>query len=473
MLKTISTLSILFFCFLNVFAQDFETQEPAPLRALTEVVAINVAVHLADRFVLEQDYAQVSFNDISNHFKRGFVWDNDNFSMNSFYHPYHGSLYFNAARANGLTFWQAIPFSFAGSLMWEFLGENSYPAINDFVATSVGGIALGEVTHRISNLVLDDSSRGYERAGREILAGMISPMDLLNRIFTGEVWQHSQTQKNRLKEKFHINLSVFNRLMTDLDNNHDRSNTAFEFTALYGEPFSDQDHLPYDFFIADINITAIGNQPFVSEASILGLLWGKQWEQQPHTALIGIFQNFDYYNSDSLTKDGQVPYEFAETASFGIGFYFKRQTDENKLPVFLGNISANLLLLGASQSDYYSVYERDYNFGSGYSLKMATLVNFYKHFSAFINCKTYWLNTLNNDEAEQYNSIRDNTNVRGNSSDVRFSVLCVGLNYRITDDLVIVAQQVYFLRQTHYVHFGDISTNSMETRIKLTLSIFN
>ncbi|MDR3244476.1 MAG: DUF3943 domain-containing protein, partial [Elusimicrobiota bacterium] len=403
----------------------------------------------------------------------GFVWDNDNFSMNAFYHPYNGSLYFNAARANGLTFWQAIPFSFAGSLMWEFFGENSYPAINDFAATSIGGIALGEVTHRISRLVLDDSSRGYERAGREILAGIISPMDLLNRILTGEARRYSPIEKNDSREKFHINLSIFNRFMTDLDRNRDRSNTALGFTVLYGEPFSDKEHSPYDFFIADVNFNVIGDQPFINEASILGLLWGKQWEKEPRTALIGIFQNFDYYNSNSLIKDGQIPYEFAETASFGVGFYFKKQEDENNLPVFLGSLNANLLLLGASQSDYYSVYERDYNFGSGYSLKLGALVNFYKHFNAFVNLKTYWLYTLNNNEIEEYNSIHDEYSVRGNNSDEQFSILSAGLSYRITDDLIIIAEQRFFSRRTRYEHFEDISTNSMETRIKLTLSIFN
>ena len=69
-----------------------------------------------------------------------------------------------------------MPYTFIGSLTWEFLCENNYPSINDFISTSIGGIALGEITHRLSYLVLDDSKRGLERAGREILAGLISPM---------------------------------------------------------------------------------------------------------------------------------------------------------------------------------------------------------------------------------------------------------------------------------------------------------
>jgi hypothetical protein len=50
---------------------------------------------------------QLSFEDIGNNFKTGFASGNDDFSMNTFFHPYNGSLYFNPARANSLSFWQS------------------------------------------------------------------------------------------------------------------------------------------------------------------------------------------------------------------------------------------------------------------------------------------------------------------------------------------------------------------------------
>lgn len=34
--------------------------------------------------------------------------------------------------------------------MWEIAAEVEPPAINDLMATTLGGIALGEVTHRMS-----------------------------------------------------------------------------------------------------------------------------------------------------------------------------------------------------------------------------------------------------------------------------------------------------------------------------------
>ncbi|MDR1195999.1 MAG: DUF3943 domain-containing protein [Endomicrobium sp.] len=479
-------------CLANVFAQNLDTfagvnasqnveeqnsAQPkyAWLTALGEVALINVVVHTFDRFITNEDYAQVSFEDIGNNFRRGFVLDNDDFSMNTFFHPYNGSLYFNAARANGLSFWQSAPYTFAGSLMWEFLGENSAPAINDFISTSIGGIALGEMTHRVSMLALDDSSRGLERACREILAGLISPMDLFNRLLSGKAWRYSPSKNGEnvyLKENFQIYLSIFNRFMTDLDHNRDRSNMALGLTAIYGASFTDKERLPYDFFIADIDFNIIGNQPTFAETTIVGALWGKQWEKESNAFFAGIFQHFDYYTSISLTNEGKIPYEFAETASFGGGFYFKRQKNEDNPPVFYGNIHINLVLLGASESDHYSVYERNYNFGSGYSVKLAAIVNLSKYFNVFINAKTYQIFTLNDEEDENYDSIYDEYNVPGNNGNTLFNIFSAGLNYRPIDYWSISVEQRFYLRQSHYKFFKDVLTNSMETRIKLTYSVF-
>ncbi|MCL2506790.1 MAG: DUF3943 domain-containing protein [Endomicrobia bacterium] len=487
--KKIIILLILFSCFTNVFAQSLyanssviasessETSKYAPLIALSQVVGINVFVHLFDRFVLRADYAQVNMSDISNNFSKGFVWDNDGFLMNNFLHPFHGSLYFNSARANGLSFWQSVPYTFIGSFMWEFFGENTEPSINDFMATSIGGIALGEVAHRVSFIIRDDSKHGLERIGREILAGIISPMDLFNRLITGKAWRHSLDEKEQRdyhREKFHMDLYVFNRYMIDLDKNRDRSNMALGFSAIYGDPFSEEkERLPYDFFIADINFNVIGNQPVVTEASIIGALWGKQWEKEPRTIFAGVFQHFDYYDSNPFAENAPKPYNFSAPAALGGGIYVKKQKNENELPVFYGSFHANLVLLGAIESDHYHVYHRDYNFGMGYGFKLSALMNFSKYINAFVNLKTYQIFTMNNSEEELYYSIYDEYDAMGNKGNTFFSILSAGFGYRINDNIRISLEQRFFSRQTSYKFFKEVSTNSTETRLKLTYSIFN
>ena len=148
---------------------DPRLQKKHPWRAAAETFGMNVGVWAFDRYVMNEDFAKISIGSIRRNIKHGFVWDNDQFSTNLFAHPYHGNLYFNAARSNGLTFWESAPYAFAGSLMWEIAAEVEPPAINDLMATTLGGIALGEVTHRMSSLVLDDSKRGFSRFTREFL----------------------------------------------------------------------------------------------------------------------------------------------------------------------------------------------------------------------------------------------------------------------------------------------------------------
>ncbi|SDG42104.1 DUF3943 domain-containing protein [Mucilaginibacter sp. P25] len=102
------------------------------------------------------------------------TWDNGAFGTNQFAHPYHGSLYFSAFRANGYTFWQSVPPTLIGSYIWEAAAEKQYPSPNDFINTCFGGIALGEMTYRLSNQIVNNHTRGFKRQFSEILALMVA-----------------------------------------------------------------------------------------------------------------------------------------------------------------------------------------------------------------------------------------------------------------------------------------------------------
>ena len=114
-----------------------------PWLAAAEVAGVNALVFSYARWVANASYSRISMHTIRHNFKTGFVWDNDPFATNLFAHPYHGNLYFNSARSNGLNFWASVPYALCGSLMWEFCGENEPPAINDVFATALGGTCIG------------------------------------------------------------------------------------------------------------------------------------------------------------------------------------------------------------------------------------------------------------------------------------------------------------------------------------------
>lgn len=237
-----------------------------PWQAVAEVTAINIGVQLFDRWVLNSDFAQTTLNSLKCNFTDGMVWDNDFFITNLFLHPYHGNLYFNAARTNGLTFWESAPYSLLGSAMWEFLGETEPPAINDIFATTCGGIAIGEMTHRLSLTVLDDRDRGFNRFLREAAAAIINPIQGLHRIFSGDAW-HVKSRNYRYHD--------FNKLPVDMSFSFGWRYLADDgalfrgvhapyvnMTLTYGTPVDGEHHkTPYDFFDIEMNAAFGGGQP--------------------------------------------------------------------------------------------------------------------------------------------------------------------------------------------------------------------
>lgn len=100
--------------------------------------------------------------------------------------PLPRGLYFNAGRANGLSYWESVLLTFMGSFTWEYFGEKYRPSLNDFFMTSFGGIALGEVFHRVGATIRNNRGHGTGRILREVAAMPWDPVGGLNRLARGE-----------------------------------------------------------------------------------------------------------------------------------------------------------------------------------------------------------------------------------------------------------------------------------------------
>ena len=454
-----------------------------PWVAAAEVVGLNFSINLFDRYALNADYARVTGESVKNNLKHQFLWDNDNFDTNLFWHPYTGGLYFNAARANGLTFWQSAPFAIGGSYLWELLYETQPPSLNDIIATPVGGIALGEMTHRVSRLILDDSKRGWERVGRELLAGIISPMDLFNRLLNGDIRRHRSRihtyEPLPARPFFLINISVMERFIADLNENRNNFDWALSAKIAYGQPFTEEIRIPYDFFTGEIDINIIGNQPFLSNVSVVGLIWGKEWQKNKTNWLAGIFQHYDYYNSNPVVKNGKIPYEFAETASFGGGVLFRTQINKKRPVLFLGSVYVNSILLGANESDYLHIGKRNYNMGNGYSIKSSIVFSKTRWNFAW-GFKLYQLFTSKGYGSEDTeikglpeNADTDYINAQGNKGNTLLGMTYLNIGFRLSSHISLNAEQRFYFRNTHYDYLKDIETESTENRIKLTYTLFD
>jgi len=92
------------------------------------------------------------------------VKDNDLAVINYIGHPYQGSFYFNATRSQGARFWQASLSTILQSVLWEYVWEGGLeqPSIQDLVITPLGGILLGELSHRATLAMRKNGFQWYE-----------------------------------------------------------------------------------------------------------------------------------------------------------------------------------------------------------------------------------------------------------------------------------------------------------------------
>lgn len=444
-----------------------------PWRAALETVGLNVAVWGFDRFIMNEDFARVSLKTIKNNIRHGFVWDNDQFSTNLFAHPYHGSLYFNTARSNGLNFWESAPYSLAGSLMWEFCGEREPAAINDLMATTFGGMALGEVTFRISSLILDDSKRGFHRFCREFLGIVISPVRGLNRLFTGEMWKHKTSgykyqDFDRIPIKFSINAG--DRYLAD-DNYLFRGENSpyIQLIMTYGAPFNKKQTQPYDYFSLNATFNLAGNQPIISEVNLTAKLWGKKLHTNTDMeTLFGVFQHFNYYDSEEVIDGtGHIPYKISEAASFGPGLIYKLPIVNNYIK-WEQRLFINGILLGGSLTDYYNVIDRNYNMGSGFSIKNNTYLDFGHYGNFVINLHHYRIFTWKGYEHKDSENIDPlYLNAQGDKGNVMLTVINPAINIILKGKFKANLEFYYYFRNTHYSYHKDIHFRTFETRIGL------
>lgn len=341
------------------------------LLPIGEIIVLNIGVWSISKWVVPQPWAQISLNSISENWKHQWVWDADHFSTNQLMHPYHGNLYFNLARSNGLSFWESAPYSMAGSFMWEMCMETNYPSRNDLITTTMGGIALGEMTYRLSSKILDERTRGGERVWREVGAFLLSPMRGINRFFRGEMGKVKQKSSYEIEDVY-SSVSVGPSLYYEPGKMYSgNGNVSLRLDLYYGNPYAEKTRKPYDFFNVK-TIFNFGTQPTINQVNVNGYLFGKNVRyKDDQKILIGLFQQFDYFNNVGYELFGQ---------SLGPGIMYKFPT--NPAVDFQTSLHFTGIILGGNSNVKEAFkYEadgtayRDYNFSIGYTTKFETLLN--------------------------------------------------------------------------------------------------
>ncbi len=323
--------------------------------ALVETMLLNVVVNRFDALVLKEDWAHPTPEIWKHNLKTGWEWDEDLFTTNMFAHPYHGNLYFNGGRANGLNFWESMPVALFGSWNWEYFGETHRPSLNDWFMTSIGGFALGEVTHNLAATVRNNTLRGGARTRSEIFAMMLDPMGGLHRLFRGQWNDVTPNPVEHAPEAIALRLNVgarFADAATDTTLADDGgSNFAFIVELRSSDPFDLEYTRPFDAF----NVRAVVSGG-LNQVDAYGRLYsgGLPDSTKSTRHLFAINQVFDYLNNPAQRAGGQ---------SVEGGFYskFALKGDWG----IRSHTFAQLMILGAVDAPYGGFGERIYDYGSG------------------------------------------------------------------------------------------------------------
>ena len=161
--------------------------------------------------------------------------------------------------------------------------------------------------------------------------------------------------------------------------------------------------------------------------------------------------------------------------------------------VFLSGI-----LLGGTKSDYFNVIERDYNMGSGFSIKTKTQLDFGNTARFTLNAKYFRIFTFKGYEdklaplqaridsgefTEEYlRSIADDKdkfeevtgfdlrylNAQGDKGNAGLLIINPVLEFHLTKQWGIIAQGSYFIRHTNYKYHDNVHASTFEAKIGLT-----
>jgi hypothetical protein len=413
-----------------------------------EGVGLNVGLAAFNAYLMNSEFAKISFTTVKHNFEIGYTTDADAFSGNMFSHPFHGSIYYNLSRSSGFDYWTSMGVATFGSWQWEFFMENEPPALNDWIMTSVSGSMIGEIFYRFSNLILDESLSGASRVWNEIGAGVFNPGRLFNRLINGRT---SRVTSAKLYEK-RIVLGELGFGMNNVANGTDfdsaDKNGMFTIDYAYGRLFKSGKIKPLDFFRWNLAVNFGGVQPAIGQFRIYGILHGKKSNMGHGKFLWGVFQHYDFLESNV--------YQIGAT-SVGLGIGYR---DSGKGSVsFVGILHGAALLMGGVNSEYANNYKvsfldsaRTYNMGPGAHAKMETFLRF-SFGSLYLGYSLWWIHTWD-----------------GAPGDEIVGMLSPKLRIRVYDRWYLGLEYLYYHKVGLYDDYDNTDTRNNEQRLFVAYS---
>ena len=415
--------------------------------AVAEVALVNGFVWGYNEFIRQGNFTVQSPRSWVDNFKHGFEWDDNHFNNNQFAHPFHGSLYYNAARSSGLNFWESAPYAIGGSLMWECCGEIHRMAINDWIMTGIGGIAIGEMAYKLTSTILDTEARGWGRFWREAGAFVINPIRGFNRLVSGRAWEVRPNPVERSATRVRNRLMVGSRTVGEgrLRNNA-QTGVFFETAFRFGDPMDSEARAPFDWFTLGVQLNfGEEGKSALGRPNIRGNLYTSDMKREEgHTRRFAIVQNFTYWNNRA--------FEFGGT-SFSAAIMSRRDLSESTTLTLNGELQG--ILLGAVNSEFAFLAEvpnpereREYDYGPGAGARLDGTITVNGTQVVYLGYQINWIHTLNGGDGNHL---------------VHIAALRAGVPISGTFGLGV--DGIVFLRNSFFTQFTDVTQRVPQLRL--------
>jgi hypothetical protein len=261
-----------------------------------EVAGFIFTLNQFNRRFIDPEVYGTNYSTFRTNVTRAQVIDTDPFAVNQILHPYQGSIYYGSARSAGLTYWESLGFTLAGSMLWETAGETGPASINDHVATGIGGTFLGEALFRMAGLVLEKGS-GTPRFERELGAALISPPTGFNRLVFGNRFDAvfpSRKPATFVRVRVGASLTV-RRGDQGVSTTVNRKELTGDVSLDYGLPGKPGYGYtrPFDYF--HFELTTVDSSYAVENTMTRGLLLGTKYALgDAYRGIWGLYGSYDY-----------------------------------------------------------------------------------------------------------------------------------------------------------------------------------
>jgi len=413
--------------------------------ATGEMFAINFGASMLNEYVRYANFNQISPRSFWHNLEEGLTYDDNEFQTNQLIHPFNGATYFNSARANGIGFWGSSGMALVGAFLWELAGETHPMSFNDLMSTGIGGIARGEVAWRVSSLILDNTSRGRGRFGREAAAFLFNPIRGFNRVLSGDASEVKGNPSNRRawRPTFQLAVRAGARVIGEGESITENTNTYgfVEASLSQGDPWDPENRRPYDRFDTSLQAN-LGDKTRVGRVLIRGDLFSKLLAPN-HT--LALQQDFDYIDNEAFEYGGQSLGP-SLLSRFVLGGETQLWSRLQAYGILLGAVNSELSVL-ADVAEQERIREYDYGPGLGTSLELYLF-----HKKRPLLLARYRYSYLNVSNGSLYN---DESGGRSLDSLHHVQQLQVKLEIPVSSHLAAGVDSSVFFRRSHYDFAGS------------------